>query len=241
MAPPRNDMVEMATARANVYGLLADIFREEPSETLLSKLGAEEFSTALNALNLSLDEMFESTSRVQLVEDLALEFTRLFIGPGSHLSPHESMHVEPRFGEQNSFWSEQTVEVKKFIEATGLEIDESFTGMPDHISAELEFMQRLTAKEAEAWKEPDEAFAANIMKIEKRFLDEHLSQWAPRFCNRVIAQAEHSFYRCFADVMEGFLDFECENLDAFIAQAETGGAHLADAGRDASDAARVEV
>ncbi len=39
MATPRNDMVEVATARANVYGLLADVFREEPSEALLSKLG----------------------------------------------------------------------------------------------------------------------------------------------------------------------------------------------------------
>lgn len=72
MATPRNDMVEMATARANVYGLLADIFQEEPSEVLLCKLRAPEFSGALHALDLSLDEMFESTPLAQLVEDLAL-------------------------------------------------------------------------------------------------------------------------------------------------------------------------
>ena len=99
MVTPRNDMAEMATARANVYGLLADVFREEPSEALLSKLREPEFTGALQALGISLDVALESSSRALLVEDLALEITWLFIAPGSNISPHDSMHVEARFGE----------------------------------------------------------------------------------------------------------------------------------------------
>ncbi len=222
MASPRNDKVEMATARANVYGLLADIFREEPSPTFLSKIREPEFSSALRALNLPLDEVFESTSLAQLVEDLALEYTRLFIGPGPHLSPHESMHVEARYGEQNSFWGAQTVEVKKFMEAAGLEIDDSFGGMPDHLSAEFEFMQRLLLKEAEAWVNGEAELGANILKIENRFYEEHLSQWVSIFCNKLNDATGHPYYKQFSDITKGFIDFEKEILRDIIDEAQEG-------------------
>ncbi len=225
MATPRNDMAEMATARANVYGLLANVFREEPSEALLSKLGEPEFSGALHALDLSLDEMFENASHEQLVEDLALEFTRLFIGPGSHISPHESMHREARFGEQKSLWSAQTVAVKKFMAAAGLKADDSFSGMPDHFSAEFEFMQRLLLKEAEAWANEDRELGANILTIEKRFYEEHLSQWVSNFCDRVIEAAEHSFYRQFSEITKGFLDYEGRSLPVYMADSGNGESH----------------
>jgi TorA maturation chaperone TorD len=215
-------MVEVATARANVYGLLADVFREEPSEALLSKLGGPEFIGALHALDLSLDEVFESTSRAQLAEDLALEFTWLFIGPGSHISPHESMHREARFGEQKSLWSTQTVEVKKFMAAAGLKTDDSFSGMPDHFSAEFEFMQRLLLKEAEAWANEDRELGANIVAIEKRFYEEHLSQWVANFCDKVIDATRHPFYRQFSEVTKGFLDYEGSSLPVYLADSGNG-------------------
>lgn len=215
-------MTEMATARANVYGLLADVFREEPSEAFLSKLAEPGFSDALHALNLSLDETFEKTSLSQLAEDLALEYTRLFIGPGPHISPNESMHTEARFGETNALWSAQTVAVKKFMEGAGVTIDDSFPGMPDHITAEFEFMQRLTSKEAEAWTTGNCELGTNILKIEKRFYDEHLSQWIVNFCDKVIDLADHAFFRDFSEVTRGFIEFEEETLNDLIDQADEG-------------------
>lgn len=220
MVPPTNDMVGMATARANVYGLLADIFRDEPSDSLLSKLREPVFSGALHALSLSLDEMFEKTSNAQLVEDLALEFTRLFIGPGSHISANESMHVEARFGEPNAYWGPQTVEVKKFMEAAGLQVADTFGGMPDHISAEFEFMQQLLLKEGEEWADGKRELALNILHIEMQFYDEHLSQWISNFCGKVIGASEHPFYAQFAEVTKGFIEFEKETLQDLINDVE---------------------
>ena len=220
MTAPRNDMANMATARANVYGLLADVFREEPSEALLSKLGEPEFSGALQALNISFDEMFENTSQTQLVEDLAVEFTRLFIGPGSHISPNESMHTKARFGEPNAFWGVQTVAVKKFMEAAGIKLDDTFSGMPDHFSAEFEFMQRLLLKEAEAWGNEDHELGTNALKIEKRFYDEHLSQWVANFCDRVIEATENPFYKQFSEVAKGFIEFENETMKDLLDEVE---------------------
>lgn len=222
MVYSRKDMAEMATARANVYGLLADVFREEPSEALLSKLREPEFCDALHALDLSLGEVFENTPQKQLVEILALEYARLFIGPGSHISPHESMHMDARFGEPNSLWGPNTVAVKKFMEGAGLKVADSFTGMPDHLSAEFEFMQQLLLKEAEAWRNDEKELGANILKVEKRFYEEHLSQWVTNFCNKVVKATTDPFYRQFSEVTKGFIDFEDETLTSLIEDMTEG-------------------
>ena len=212
MAYSRNEMAEMATARANVYGLLANVFREEPSDGLLSQLMAPEFSGAMKALGLSLDDMFNNRPQDQLLEELSIEYSRLFFGPGQHISPHESLHIKARFGEENGFWGECTVAVKKFMEGAGLQVADSFIGMPDHITAEFEFMQRLLENEADAWTDGDEDLGANIQNIENRFFDEHLSQWVSQFCDKVINATENPFYGQFAEVAKGFMQFEAKTL-----------------------------
>jgi len=220
MVTPRNDMVEMATARANLYALLADVFREEPSEAFLAGLANPGFTGALKTLNLALDDVFSETSRARLVEDLAIEYTRLFIGPGSHISPNESMHTNARFGEPNSFWGKQTVEVKKFMAAAGLEVDAGFGGMPDHITAEFEFMQQLLLKEAEAWDLGEHESGLNTLRIEKQFYDEHISQWVCNFCEKVLKAAGHPYFRQFAEITSAFIELEKETLKELIEQAE---------------------
>ncbi len=225
MTTARKDMAETATGRSNVYGLLAAVFRAEPSAALLARLRNREFTDALESLGLSLGDGFHDAPGEELAQDLAVEFTRLFIGPGPHISPHESTNIDTGNPMEATLWGPQTVEVKKFIEATGLEYDDSFAGMPDHVGAELEFMQRLATKEAEAWAETNEEFATNIRKIEGRFLDEHLCRWASRFCDKVIERSELPFYREFAEVTKGFLQYEGETLQARIVEAGNGKGH----------------
>ncbi|MDH3912894.1 MAG: molecular chaperone TorD family protein [Rhodospirillales bacterium] len=215
MATARKDMAETAASRSNVYGLLAAVFRAEPSAAFLAQVKSSEFANVLESLDLSLGDDFQDTPCDQLVEGLAVEYTRLFIGPGPRISPHESTNIEFENPMEGTLWGPQTVKVKKFIEAAGLAYDELFDGMPDHVSAELEFMQRLATKEAEAWEERNEEFATNILKIEERFLDEHLSLWISRFCDKVIEHSEHPFYQGFAEVTKGFLEYEGKSLQAF--------------------------
>ncbi len=222
MTTARNDMAEMARGRSNVYGLLAAVFRAEPSAALLAGLKAPEFADVLGSLDLSLEEEFRNAPCEKLVEDLAIEFTRLFIGPGPHISPHESTNIDYGNAMEATLWGPETVAVKTFIEATGLEYDDSFTDMPDHISAELEFMQKLTTKEAEAWAEPNEEVATNIQAIERRFLDEHLSRWVSPFCDKVIERSGHPFYQDFADVTKGFVAYDGKALQTFSADNGNG-------------------
>lgn len=208
----KKEMAEMAAARSNVYGFLAGVYRAEPNAPFLSLLKDPEFTGFLEDLGASLGEDFINSPDAKLLEDLAVEYTRLFIGPGPRISPYESLHVDTGNPKDNELYSLRTVKVKKFIEGAGLAYDENFTGLPDHISAEFEFMQRITEKEAEAWTGGDDELAADILKIEKRFHDQHLTQWIPGFCDKVIDFAEHSFYREMAAVTKGFLDYENMNL-----------------------------
>lgn len=213
MGAARKDIAETATARSHVYGLLAGVFRTEPTVALIEHMQSPGFSEALSGLELTLGDEFHAASSDQLVEDLALEYTRLFIGPGPHLSPHESLHVEAGNPADNSLWGPQTVEVKRFIEATGLRYEDGFTGLPDHISAEFELMQKLAERESRAWTEGEEEDAEQCRDVQKRFLADHLVRWVPGFCDKVVDQASSSFYREMASLAKAFLQFEQTTLE----------------------------
>jgi TorA maturation chaperone TorD len=216
------EMAETATARANIYGLLTAAFRVEPSSSFLTRLKDPEVLGVFEGLGISLGEDFRESPNDQLREVLAVEFTRLFLGPRGHISPHESLHTDSASDGNADLWGADTVKVKRFMEAAGLTVDNSFTGMPDHICAEMEFMQQLTTKEAEAWTEADEELATNIQNIEERFLDEHLCQWVARFCDKLIERSEHPFYRGIAEVTKGFIEFEGENMQVTFPDAGNG-------------------
>ncbi len=216
MKDDRAGRVEMATARSQAYGLLASIFRAEPSREFIDELRGPRFAGALASLDVDLGRDFERASAEALREDLGIEFTRLFMGPGEHISPHESIFVEVD-GEAGGLYGAITVKVKKFIETTGLEYDDSFTGLPDHVSAELEFMCKLGEFEAEKWSNGDDEGARYCMSVQKMFAEEHLLRWIPQFCEQVIARAELPFYREMARITNEFVDFDYESIEKSLA------------------------
>ena len=130
---------EVAAQRSNIYGLLAVIYREEASADLLMQIKDPHFIEALSNLGVHLKDDFLDMPVEKLIEGLAVEYSRLFLGPGRHISPHESVHL--REGEGGGLlWGEATIRAKKFIESCGFEYKPEYSGMPDHIGVELEFM-----------------------------------------------------------------------------------------------------
>lgn len=202
----------MAVARANTYGLLARVFRSEPSPEFLSSLLETEFSSALGQMGISTESLFDGNSPGQLAEVLAGEFARLFIGPGPRLSPHQSLHVETSQGD-NEYWSEETVQVKRFMAAAGVTLADSFTGMPDHLAAELEFMQKLAEQEALHWRAGEAETAGNVQAIQRRFFDEHLGRWVPAFCDKLTAASSHPYFKEMAELTRDFMIWDQAILD----------------------------
>ena len=216
MKHDRASRVETATARSQAYGLLASVFRAEPSREFIDELRDPRFAGALASLDVDLGRDFETASAEALREDLGIEFTRLFMGPGEHVSPHESIFVEVD-GEAGGLYGAITVKVKKFIETTGLVYDDAFTGLPDHVSVELEFMSKLGEFEAEKWINGDNEGARYCLSVQKMFAEEHLLRWIPQFCEQVIARADLPFYREMARITGEFVDFDYESVEKSLA------------------------
>ena len=207
-----NRVAVNAESRRSIYGMLTLVFREEPSEALINELRGPRLSGAFSEIDLELGDSFYNDPVSTVADQLALEFSHLFIGPGPHISPHESIFTEVDGG-SGELWGTKTVEVKKFIETTGLGYASRFTGLPDHISVELEFMEKLTEWEAEKCMEMDRISAEYCLSIQRMFLQQHLLTWIPKFCNAVITQAATPFYREMAELTINFLELEQQSLE----------------------------
>ena len=197
------NLARKSRERSNLYGFLACVYRREPTADLIHRIKDPAFLERLADAGVELRGYLERSDH-ELLAELGQEYTRLFLGPGKHVSPHESVHV-PGGG---SLWGEATSAVKKFIEQVGVDYQPDYTGIPDHISVELEFMQRLTDAEARAWGRGDEAGATGCLSIERRFIEEHLSRWITCFCDNVIQEARHPFYAQLAAMTSEFIGSE---------------------------------
>ena len=201
------EKAEGARIRSNIYGFLSSMFREEITAERLRQIKGPAIKEVLSEMGIQYD-IFSKKDQDQLLEDLAVEYTRLFLGPDKHISPHEAVHHQRDDGDWGVHWGGSTVDVKKFIETTGLEYKQEYSGMPDHISVELDFMKEAAGREAQALEEKDWEGALYCQKMEKKFIYDHLIKWIPAFCDKIISQAEISFYGDLADVTKNFINLE---------------------------------
>lgn len=212
------NMAEMAMQRSNVYGLLALIYAKEPTSAFLNQIKDFQLLEQFSELGIQFDEKFFCQPNEKLLELLAVEYANLFIGPGRHISPHESVHLKD--DGEGLLWGKSTVKVKKFIESSGLVYNSGYRGMPDHISVEMEFMQKLTDCEAESWKNEDIDGSLFCLNLEQKFLEGHIVRWVPFFCDQVIKNAKLSFYKEMARLTKNLVEYEREEIKAFIDEIE---------------------
>lgn len=206
-----NESADSANFRSNIYGLLATIFRKEPTEELIKELRDPRLAGVFQDLGVDLGEVLKDIPEHEVVETLSIEFTRLFIGPTGHISAHESIFTQIDGG-VSALWGTSTVAVKSFIETTGLDYKPEFNGIPDHISVELEFMHKLAQWEAEKWEENDQQSAEYCQNIQRMFIEQHLSCWLPNFCEEVMNKTSMPFYRNMAQLTQNFMQFEQQNI-----------------------------
>lgn len=206
-ASQSEDMAGTARGRSNLHGCLAMVFREEPSSILLDHIKELHLLGVLTAAGVALGDDFLTCPEDQLREDLSVEYSWIFIGPGRHVAPFASVHLEEDGG---TLWGRVTGEIKRFIESAGFEYRPEFHGFPDHISVALEFMEGLTEAEAAAWEENRLDDVSAYLETELAFLDRYLLTWVPAFCAKVAEQATLPFYREMAMLTADFLKSEQE-------------------------------
>jgi TorA maturation chaperone TorD len=200
--------------RSALYSLLAQVYMTEVSRNLLETIMTSGFlNTIADERTKELNLYFKSGTN-ELLEDLACEYTRLFIGPGKHMSPHESVHHKLDGGDWGKLWGASTVAVRNFIKSAGMTYLDDFTGMPDHIAVEFEFMKQLTLQEKEARDEKNNEQIVYFLSLEKKFLEEHIGCWIPGFCEKILEETGNVFYQKIAFLTKEFIEFELQTMDS---------------------------
>ena len=184
-------------------------------EDLLGNLSASLRRTCPEAQACA--EEMERAVRQTGDEELAVDHARLFVGPfGLKAAPYGSLYLDG----DGKVMGNSTMRVIQIYEEEGLEIDDEFTELPDHVAVELEFMYYLIHRAVGEFEEGGIERCAHSVAAQRKFLGEFLLPWLEPFCGRIRQEAETIFYRALADCLLGFARRDREYLKSLVGEAE---------------------
>jgi putative dimethyl sulfoxide reductase chaperone len=205
----------IAARRIPVYWFLSDLFLMPPCIEQLPRLhaaveeGCGEHAMALEH-GLSLLEKDAAALDGRALSD---EFDRL-LGSASGLGvPSESLHRHRGLQRRNA------EPVTAAYQEAGFGLPVSSVTPADHIGVELKFMALLSCREMQGWREDNWALATSWLQRERRFLDEHLLQWAPDYCALLTRETRLDFYRGLAALTTGMLLCERQHVASLLARS----------------------
>lgn len=143
----------------------------------------------------------EAAFRKYSEEDLVVSYAKLFVGPDKLIAPpYGSVYLD----KERRVMSDSTMEVIETYKEAGLSMDKEFREVPDHITAELEFMYFLVYREVEALEMSLNDVAFDSMKMQESFFRRFLGQWMLPFCDKIREGTDNDFYRALADCVSAF-------------------------------------
>lgn len=198
---PTSSALDEETARAEVYGLVAQLFYAPPSAELLAALRVA--VTEAPAQGAFLEEPWRAVvaaARAQDERAIADEYDALFGGVGK-----PDVYL---FGSHylSGFLNEKPLaRLRTTLAELGLGRDDAT--MPeteDHISYLCEVMRYLIAG--------DDVAVANLTK-QGEFFAAYLQPWGAEMCDAVAAHPKADFYRALAEFTRAFLSVEAQGFD----------------------------
>jgi TorA maturation chaperone TorD len=210
----------IARGRSHVYHLLATLYLREVNPELLRSLSDDQMIRKFKKLGVDLFPILSHTPQKELLDDLAQEYTALFIAPGG-THPYESVQL------RGLLCQEPTSQVDLFYKKCGLVIKEDCSIFPDHLGLELEFMGYLADKESSALENNVEKNALDWCNLQKEFFSHHISRWAFNFLQDVDNYAFHPFYKVMARLTMKFLEIEKNHFDQAVESPISDGGNVA--------------
>ncbi len=218
-----HSLVVMTYPRMSMYVGLSSLFR--PPETMHICGGVQNSLLTLiqtSAQILQVEPVIQACAELSgylttmqdrptesVLEEVSLEYTRLFVGPGPPLAyPYESVYRTPG----GRVMGDCTLEILQMYQEEGLYPEVSYKDLPDHIAMEMEYMAYLCQKEEEAKQEGNDDAVRAYGEKERRFLDVHLASWVPQFCARIIKVTSLPFYRYWAIVTGEFISWDTQYI-----------------------------
>ena len=195
-----NDGLDEEIARAEVYGLLAQLYQAPPAPELLANLRVA--ATEAPVAGAFLEEPFRQlVGAARACSDAAVadEFEALFGGVGKPEVWAYGSHYLSGFLNDKPL-----VRLRSDLAALGLGRDESRAETEDHIASLCEVMRYLIAG--------DDVAVANLTQ-QQRFFAAHLQPWVERLCEAIAAQPRAEFYRAVALFTQAFMNVEAQGFD----------------------------
>lgn len=217
------DLVALMRMRAQTYGLLARLFREEADRGALEELQSMRFPTATG--NAKVDEGYHllydylKTAWDDSVTELAIDFVRTFIGHGvnaySAAYPYESVYTS----ERRLMMQEARAEVLQTLRENNLKRGAWNEG-EDHVALEFEFMQRMSLRVAASLVAGSEGEAVEQLRTQRAFLRDHLLNWLPMLTNDMRLFSRTLFYQGLAQLAMGFVEEDASLLAELLDSVE---------------------
>ncbi|NRF70739.1 molecular chaperone TorD family protein [Aquincola sp. S2] len=187
-------------ARAEVYGLLAQLYHAAPTPELYDRLrmAATEAPSAGGFLESSWSALVAAARRVP-VGHVADEFVTLFGGVGKpEVALNASWFLAGALNEK------PLVALRDDLDALGLERPVAVLETEDHIAALCEVMSYLIT---------GEDVSVSNLATQQRFFNAHLRSWCERLCETIEQQPAADFYRALAGFTRDFMAVEAQAFD----------------------------
>lgn len=199
-AIPVSSALDEETARAEVYGLLAQLFYSAPPPALLAavRVAPTEGPAAGGLLQEPWRE-FVGVARAMGDAEVAAEFEALFGGVGKPEVYLFGSHYLAGFLNEKPL-----VRLRADLAALGLERDEAMPETEDHFAYLCEVMRYLIAG--------DDVAVANLAR-QSEFFAAHVQPWAQRMCDAVASHPRARFYAALAVFTQAFLGVEAQGFD----------------------------
>lgn len=215
-----DELVAVNEQRATTYGLLSRLFRNEVDAQLLDELHGLHYRVHTGNANMDEGHRLMATYLSGLWEnsltELAADYMRTFFGHGynGHAAayPFESVYAS----EKRLLMQDARDEVLALYRAAGLRKQESWKEGEDHVALELEYLQILATRTAEALHANDQDEAYRLVKCQRNFMNDHLGAWAPLLCEQMRRFAQTDFYRALSYMAEGFLETDALLIDELL-------------------------
>jgi len=225
------DLNAVSASRRSLYSFLSRIFERELSEEIVKELQGKEVIAQLSPLKglgnkglndglIRLDSYLKrsrTAGHEKVKSDLSNQYARLFLGKSAR-APHPSESSYAKGGSHAK--QKRREEVMEIYRSVGLDKAKEFGEPDDHVAVELQFMSYLANETVAAAKSCDRGKALELLRLQHRFLNDHLGLWIGLLSDDVTKQAPSSFYRGATLLAAGFVEEDIKVVEDFIEDLE---------------------
>jgi len=190
-------------AASGLYRLLARIWLSEVDRELLLALTGSQLKDVFQAAGGQLPAGAHERPIEPIIDQLASEYCRLFIGPRGHLPPYQS------FWEAGEFQAEPAVAMIRFSKQVGYPTpDSGHQVMPDHLGRQLDLMGFLLQTiDGQAAASTTSASSVPLFRLTSQYFQNHLA-WSGPLLLAVKQQTTCKFYQSICSLTNRFLKSE---------------------------------